>query len=137
MLSDEEENTSEYSHYSPPSSVHSTLESNSELTQMYKQQIQQLSKDEGNEKREDVRMANLKLHSKCHRYEIDDDYSNSSSDELDGITENRKHESTTSTTTANTKPTTITTEELVLPGPVIAQAATSTSTAFVNDIKCD
>lgn len=37
MLSDEEGNTSEYSH--PPSSVHSTLESNPDVASMYKKQI--------------------------------------------------------------------------------------------------
>lgn len=37
MLSDEEGNTSEYSH--PPSSVHSTLESNPDIAKIYKKQI--------------------------------------------------------------------------------------------------
>lgn len=38
IQSDEEGNTSEYSH--PPSSVHSTLESNPDIAKMYKDQIQ-------------------------------------------------------------------------------------------------
>lgn len=38
IQSDEEGNTSEYSH--PPSSVHSTLESNPDIAKMYKKQIQ-------------------------------------------------------------------------------------------------
>lgn len=90
MLSDEEGNTSEYSH--PPSSVHSTLESNPDIARMYKKQI----------RNQEIYMGNDAGPIACRRsIEISED-DDSSSDESDSNVAGTDADTTNSTIIENT-----------------------------------